>query len=325
MDVSGLMILLNGSHQRQYRYEISLLIRHFRRTESPFVELRYRFTNLTDVLRMLNMQRRSVPVQMPTVAAAIVPSHTEFIIDREFLPKNFAHHNENVMTTAVVTSVKQTIDFLICKVELDPHRNTLEEIKKAFDENETIKERIWKYLPLLFFLFTGCASIGLYHVDTIAEVTAVFVFIFSGVFCFMFGKPNRINRHMEYMYNHAENIYFMHYGIDVTYKQLLDLTWGYIRNHKHRKELTRRLKQEITDGLHVCYHGNMARLANVLQGFEEELHPPISGEVVQITISRIASMNVSKDEKIQLATESLMEFGFNESQRESWIIAIQES
>lgn len=321
MDVSGLMILLNGSRQRQYRYEISFLIR---RAESPFVELRYRFTNLTDVLRMLNMQRRSV--QMPVVpVAAIVPLQREFIIDREFLPQNFAYHNENVMTTAVVTSVKQTIDFLICKVEIDPRVNTVQEIKKAFDENETIRETISKYLPILFLLFAGCTSIGLYHIDAITDLTAIFMFIFSGVFCFMFGKPNRINRHMEYMYTHSDNVYFMQYGIDITYKQLLDLMWGYIRSHKHRKELIQRLRQEISDGMHVCYHGNMARLANVLQGFEEELHPPISGEVVQITISRIASMDISKDEKIRIATDSLMEFGLNESQRESWIIAIQDS
>lgn len=320
MDVSGLLVTLHNHNYKQYRYEISIIVR--RMQPNPFLEIRYNFTNINDVIQMF--QNTSIPHIEPQIESHI-ESHIDqqplILEDREFLPYNFANHNENVMTSTVVKSVKQTIDFLICQVNVDPNRNTLAEIRDAFNENATFLE---KHKFSLFMLAIGCANLGLHNIDIISTTTTMLLYGAQGILMYMFGKTDRINKHLEYMYNHTDNAYFMQYGIDVTYKQLLDLTWEYIRKHKYRKELVQRLKQEVYESLHVCYHGNMVRLANVLQGFEDNLYPPISGEIVQITISRIASLNIPSDEKIQMATNSLIEFGLNEEQRQSWIIAIQD-
>lgn len=55
------------------------------------------------------------------------------------------------------------------------------------------------------------------------------------------------------------------------YGNLFARVWGCLRTHPHRGELFVRLLEEIVDGYNTCVSGKIARLVNVLRGYEEDI------------------------------------------------------
>ena len=55
------------------------------------------------------------------------------------------------------------------------------------------------------------------------------------------------------------------------YGNLFARVWGCIRGHPHRGELFVRLLEEIVDGYNTCVSGKIARLVNVLRGYEDDI------------------------------------------------------
>ena len=52
------------------------------------------------------------------------------------------------------------------------------------------------------------------------------------------------------------------------YANLFARVWGYIRTHTNRADLFDRLLEEIVDGYNTCVSGKIARLVNVLRGYD---------------------------------------------------------
>ena len=65
--------------------------------------------------------------------------------------------------------------------------------------------------------------------------------------------------------------YFNIEAFSVSYGDVLDRIWTYIRAHEHRSDLIIRLAQELCEGIGMCSNGKMARLMNVVQGYDDSL------------------------------------------------------
>jgi len=76
-------------------------------------------------------------------------------------------------------------------------------------------------------------------------------------------------------------------AFDHTYAEVLDHVWSFIRSQVHKKELVIRLAQEVIEGTGMCSNGKMARLLNVLQGFDDALVAVPPRELFQSAIARL--------------------------------------
>jgi len=114
---------------------------------------------------------------------------------------------------------------------------------------------------------------------------------------------------------------------DKLYKKCLRGLWWTIKQYKGevRKELEKRLWDELRDGAiphSVCTQGHMARLSNVMVGFDEAFVPPVPvGEILQQKMAAIYGMDVSHDEQIRLANEVFRELKIPETQHADWLAA----
>jgi len=114
---------------------------------------------------------------------------------------------------------------------------------------------------------------------------------------------------------------------DKLYKKCLRGLWWTIKQYKGevRTELEKRLWDELRDGAiphSVCTQGHMARLSNVMVGFDEAFVPPVPvGEILQQKMAAIYGMDVSYDEQIRLANEVFAELKIPEAQHAEWLAA----
>ena len=110
----------------------------------------------------------------------------------------------------------------------------------------------------------------------------------------------------------------------VTYKEVFAHVWAYIRSSEHKQELFKRLVEELEDGLDVCANGKLARLLNVLQGYEVAL-PSITdrGSLLQNRMAMIAGRPL--EERLQEATRVFEELGVSKDEQVAWIESLVES
>lgn len=92
------------------------------------------------------------------------------------------------------------------------------------------------------------------------------------------------------------NDYNLTVAFDKPYAEVLDRVWAYIRAHVERKELAVRLAQECCEGLGMCSNGKMARLVNVLRGYDETLEFAPPREMFQTAIARLMSSPLASRE-----------------------------
>ena len=90
-------------------------------------------------------------------------------------------------------------------------------------------------------------------------------------------------------------------------------------------ELVKRLWEECEEAVGMCCEGHLARLANVLVGFDEAFKPPVPvGEILQQKMADIAQMKLSPKLKLQKAIAVMDELAIPIADRAPWLEAMEE-
>jgi hypothetical protein len=99
-----------------------------------------------------------------------------------------------------------------------------------------------------------------------------------------------------------------------------------VENLELRNELFKRAYEECKESVGLCCDGHLARLVNVLVGFDDAFKPPVSqGDLIQDRMSAINAMSVPTDEKVRLANAYFTELGVGVDDRAAWIVALADS
>jgi hypothetical protein len=113
------------------------------------------------------------------------------------------------------------------------------------------------------------------------------------------------------------NDYFNTEAFSVRYGDVVDRVWAFIREHVHRDTLQVRLAQEVCEGFRMCSNGKMARLVNVLQGFDETLETEAPKEVFQARIALL--MKQPRSTREASARALFAEFNIPEAEHDVWL------
>ena len=114
---------------------------------------------------------------------------------------------------------------------------------------------------------------------------------------------------------------------DKLYRRILRGLWWTIKQYKAdvRAELEKRLWEELKDGAipySVCTQGHVARISNVMIGFDDAFVPPIPvGEILQQKMAAIYAMDVDYEEQMRLAEAVLEELKIPREQHGEWLSA----
>ena len=114
---------------------------------------------------------------------------------------------------------------------------------------------------------------------------------------------------------------------DKMYKRCLRGLWWTIKGYTGdtRKELEKRLWDECRDSAipySVCTQGHMARLSNVMVGFDEAFVPPVPvGEVLQQKMAAIYAMDIEYEKQIEMAEGVLAELKIPHEEHKNWLAA----
>jgi len=106
---------------------------------------------------------------------------------------------------------------------------------------------------------------------------------------------------------------------DWLYRRALQHLWAKIKISENRDELIKRLYEECLDAEGMCAQGHVARLANVLVGFDAAVKGSAS---LQDRMAEISRMEGSAAEKRLSATLVLTEFNVIKEEREAWLEAL---
>jgi hypothetical protein len=92
-----------------------------------------------------------------------------------------------------------------------------------------------------------------------------------------------------------------------------------------REELEKRLWDECKDAAipySVCTQGHLARLSNVMAGFDDAFVPAVPvGEILQQKMAAISEMDVPYEKQIELAEEVLAELKIPAAEHANWLAA----
>ena len=114
---------------------------------------------------------------------------------------------------------------------------------------------------------------------------------------------------------------------DRLYRKCLRGLWWTIKNYKGevRAELEKRLWQECKEAAlpySVCTQGHMARLSNVMVGFDDAFAPPVPvGEILQQKMAAISEMDIEYEKQIELAEAVLAELKIPQEEHKNWLAA----
>lgn len=131
-------------------------------------------------------------------------------------------------------------------------------------------------------------------------------------------ERNTVRADMTHWYNQAtvsaEN--------DFAYKNMLDRVWGLIDVSRHRTDMIVRLWEECVDSLGMCAAGHLTRLANAVQGFDE--NAPIleesRSERLQNAMAQISELDPSERESA--ARRIFAELGVEGDAQTPWLEAL---
>ncbi len=113
------------------------------------------------------------------------------------------------------------------------------------------------------------------------------------------------------------NDYFNTEAFNVRYGDVLDRVWTFIRGHEHHNELCTRLAQETFEGRGMCSNGKMARLVNVLMGYDDTLMTEAPREVFQFRIAALMKRPLAEREAEARAL--FTEFSIPEAEQDAWL------
>jgi len=113
---------------------------------------------------------------------------------------------------------------------------------------------------------------------------------------------------------------------DRLYGRLLEGLWALIDRQPQdvKAELIHRLWQEMVESVGMCSEGHIARLVNVMVGFDDNFKPPVSlGEVLQTKMAAIAALNIPVTGKLSQARELMTELGLSSGEQAAWLEALE--
>jgi hypothetical protein len=113
---------------------------------------------------------------------------------------------------------------------------------------------------------------------------------------------------------------------DRLYGRLLEGLWALIDRQPQdvKPELIHRLWQEMVESVGMCSEGHIARLVNVMVGFDDNFKPPVSlGEVLQTKMAAIAALNIPTTGKISQARELMTQLGLSSAEQAAWLEALE--
>jgi hypothetical protein len=116
--------------------------------------------------------------------------------------------------------------------------------------------------------------------------------------------------------------YFNTMAFDTPYSDVVDRVWAFIRGHVYHKDLVRRLAEEMYEGIGMCSNGKMARLMNVLQGYDETLEVEAPKELFQARMGTLRKLPM--EEREAAARALFAEFNIPEDQHEAWLDPLRE-
>jgi hypothetical protein len=119
------------------------------------------------------------------------------------------------------------------------------------------------------------------------------------------------------------NDYYNTEAFSVMYGDVLDRVWTYIRAHEHRNDLIIRLAQELCEGIGMCSNGKMARLMNVLQGYDETLEQEAPKELFQGRIALLTKLPLAEREAAARAL--FAEFHIPDQEHAVWLEPLLEA
>jgi hypothetical protein len=114
---------------------------------------------------------------------------------------------------------------------------------------------------------------------------------------------------------------------DRLYGRLLEGLWTLIEQQPEaqRAELKTRLWQEATESVGMCCEGHIARLVNVMSGFDEAFRPRVSlGEAIQAKMAEIAGKaDLSAGQKVDVARVFLTALAISAEEQAPWLEALE--
>jgi hypothetical protein len=109
---------------------------------------------------------------------------------------------------------------------------------------------------------------------------------------------------------------------DWLYRKTLDGLWTLIDRSPFRDELMVRLTQEADESVGMCCDGHIARLCNVMVGFDAAFKAPISpAEILGDKIAAIAALDLSVEAKVVEAWTAFEALHIDHETRKDWISA----
>lgn len=137
-------------------------------------------------------------------------------------------------------------------------------------------------------------------------------------------KISMTNSTRERIIMELNHDYYECIAFKVPYGEVLDRVWMFIRSNKYRNDIFLRLAQEIQEGIGMCTNGKMARLVNVLQGFDETLLVDAPKEVFQDKFALLRKLPNAAGERGVAAQALFEEFSIPEAERAVWLEALLE-
>jgi hypothetical protein len=119
------------------------------------------------------------------------------------------------------------------------------------------------------------------------------------------------------------NDYFTTEAFSLKYGDVLDHVWAYIKPHANKQDLVLRLAQEVCEGIKMCTNGKMARLINVLQGYDETLEFAKPKELFQSRMALLLDRPLA--ERGAEARALFAEFDIPEDQHTHWLTPLLEA
>ena len=124
------------------------------------------------------------------------------------------------------------------------------------------------------------------------------------------------------------NDYYNTGAFNVAYGDVLDRIWMYIKIHAERKQLIRRLAQEVIEGVGMCENGKMTHLVNVLYAYDQEITALLQNEAppreaFQAKFATLLNRPVS--ERAAAAEEIFNDYRIPEAERQTWLAPMLET
>jgi len=145
--------------------------------------------------------------------------------------------------------------------------------------------------------------------DTLFEITVAFT---DTLIHWAAGDYERTIQELHRDYEISE-------AFGVKYSRVLDHLWTFIKTHVERIELTRRLAEELNEGRGMCSNGKMARLVNVLQGYDETMAVTVAPQREQFQSKIAALLARPHAERRDAAMSLFTEYNIPADEHTTWL------